>query len=218
MSQVASDPNALPVGCVRCEYLEGTGTQWIDTEKVVYANEDIYVDFEMKPSSKIQQTLGWIAYGAYNQPYQFKILKYQDAPYASVHYGVDAAYYTSGIILTNTYARNRVLISPNTGVLEINGVQATGNYDKTFNNAYYPNGNSLNSNVLFSGVGPDGTVSSLMGVGRIYEYSLTDPEGNYTQHLIPILDPDGTPCMYDTVAKKFHYNKGTGQFTYKIAE
>ncbi len=30
--------------------------------------------------------------------------------------------------------------------------------------------------------------------------------------LIPVLDPDGTACMYDLVEQKYYYNAGTGDF------
>lgn len=39
--------------------------------------------------------------------------------------------------------------------------------------------------------------------------------GVLTQHLIPVLDKDGVPCMYDEVSKQFLYNKGSGTFNYK---
>ena len=39
---------------------------------------------------------------------------------------------------------------------------------------------------------------------------------NKTLHLLPILDTNGVACMYDTVAKKYHYNKGTGDFLYEL--
>lgn len=32
------------------------------------------------------------------------------------------------------------------------------------------------------------------------------------QDFIPVLDPDGVPCMYDRVTDSFFYNQGTGQF------
>ena len=30
--------------------------------------------------------------------------------------------------------------------------------------------------------------------------------------MIPVLDKDGVPCMYDKVENKFYYNAGTGDF------
>lgn len=36
--------------------------------------------------------------------------------------------------------------------------------------------------------------------------------------LIPVLDQNNIPCMYDKVSDKFFYNKGTGTFDYEIEE
>lgn len=35
-----------------------------------------------------------------------------------------------------------------------------------------------------------------------------------TQHLIPVVDNNDVPCMYDTVSQTFFYNQGTGEFLY----
>ena len=48
--------------------------------------------------------------------------------------------------------------------------------------------------------------------GRIYGFYL---EGQI--NLIPALDRNDTPCMYDTVSKKTFYNAGTGKFLYELA-
>lgn len=35
-------------------------------------------------------------------------------------------------------------------------------------------------------------------------------------NLVPVLDANGTPCMYDTMSHTCFYNKGTGKFGYRI--
>lgn len=37
-----------------------------------------------------------------------------------------------------------------------------------------------------------------------------------TRKLIPVLDANGTPCMYDKVSKQCFYNAGTGSFGYRL--
>ena len=51
---------------------------------------------------------------------------------------------------------------------------------------------------------------------RIKRFYITR-DGAYTLNLIPALDRNGTPCMYDTVSKKTFYNAGTGKFLYELA-
>ena len=51
---------------------------------------------------------------------------------------------------------------------------------------------------------------------RIKRFYITR-DGAYTLNLIPALDRNGTPCMYDTVSKKTFYNERTGEFLYELA-
>lgn len=48
-------------------------------------------------------------------------------------------------------------------------------------------------------------------IGNIYEFQIKRAE-KIVLNLIPCLDYNNRPCMYDTVSKKTYYNKGTGEF------
>ena len=48
--------------------------------------------------------------------------------------------------------------------------------------------------------------------GQIYYYQLLDKNDNLLLDIIPVLDQDGVPCMYDRVTGSFFYNSGTGDF------
>lgn len=218
MAQVASDLNTLPAGCVRCEYLESTGEQWIDTEKVVYADEDLSLDFYF-PEGRTDNNciMGWRYSGDFTNTSQCYLNYYYSSTEYQVKlwYGIGATSSTSGVNIP-IGVRVRSDISTKSKKIFIDGVAAGGIYDKTFTRAYDGEKGSVYNNYLFT---LNNRGAALMVAStRIYEYSLKDHTGNYTQHLIPILDSNGTPCFYDTVTKKFHYNKGTGTFLYKIAE
>ena len=47
---------------------------------------------------------------------------------------------------------------------------------------------------------------------RLYGFSIKNAKAEFIMNLLPCLDKNGTPCMYDTVKRKFHYNEGTGEF------
>ena len=51
---------------------------------------------------------------------------------------------------------------------------------------------------------------------RIYSFTISK-DGEKIMNLIPALDRNGTPCMYDTVSKQTFYNAGTGEFLYELA-
>ena len=48
----------------------------------------------------------------------------------------------------------------------------------------------------------------------IYFFKAWDSNGNLVRDLVPCLDNNNTPCMYDKVEGKAYYNAGTGSFTY----
>lgn len=48
---------------------------------------------------------------------------------------------------------------------------------------------------------------------KIYDWKYYH-NGLLAQHLIPVLDYNDVPCMYDTVSRTFFYNQGTGEFLY----
>ena len=54
-------------------------------------------------------------------------------------------------------------------------------------------------------------------VGKIYEFSLLE-NGRTKQNLIPVLDDNDNPCMFDTISQETFYNDGTGDFLYPGAE
>lgn len=214
MSQVASDPNALPDGCVRLEYIESTGTQYIDTEKVVYANEDINIDFEFTTGSGTYVIVGWRWKGTASNPYGFLINKVPNAG-MQIYYGIHTSNNT-GIVLKEN--RNNVVISPNNKKIIVNGTVASGNYDTTFTNAYNGDEGSEYHCAIFTANMAGTPLSSTITPMKLYGYSIINSKGEYVQNLVPILDPNGTPCLYDTVKRRYHYNQSTGTFLYKIAK
>ena len=49
---------------------------------------------------------------------------------------------------------------------------------------------------------------------RLYGFSIKNAKAEFIMNLLPCLDKNGKPCMYDTVSKKPFYNEGTGEFLY----
>lgn len=49
------------------------------------------------------------------------------------------------------------------------------------------------------------------GIGRIYAFKIWD-NGTLLRDMIPILDNEDVPCMYDRVNDRLYYNNGTGEF------
>lgn len=49
---------------------------------------------------------------------------------------------------------------------------------------------------------------------RLYRFSIKKANDELIMNLLPCLDKNGKPCMYDNVSKKPFYNEGTGEFLY----
>lgn len=49
---------------------------------------------------------------------------------------------------------------------------------------------------------------------RLYGFTIKKANDELIMNLLPCLDENGKPCMYDTVSKKPFYNEGTGEFLY----
>ena len=50
---------------------------------------------------------------------------------------------------------------------------------------------------------------------KIYSFKITDTSTDTVLiNMVPVLDGNGVPCMWDTVSQTFFYNQGTGDFLY----
>ena len=58
------------------------------------------------------------------------------------------------------------------------------------------------------------TEGTMLSDAKIYYIKLFDTNDNLAYHFIPVLDSEGTPCMYDKVNNQFFYNQGTGTFAH----
>lgn len=54
------------------------------------------------------------------------------------------------------------------------------------------------------------------GIFKLYKFKVWNENNDMVLNLIPVLDNNNIPCLYDTLSKKYFYNSGTGQFEYEI--
>lgn len=194
MAQVASDPNALPAGCVRCEYLESTGSQWIDTGYTPTRGDELEID----RYKVVVDTLNPTIFGAGDGGSQFVVV--HQSTILFLRYFAVAAEWVSNIPNTQQHS---LFVKKN------GDVYVDGKYSATSNAL------SSNVNTTLAIFNRGNRAASI--VGYIGTVTITRDDVRMV-HLIPCLDTNATPCYYDVVNKKFHYNKGTGEFIYKILE
>ena len=179
----------LPAGYKRCNYLESTGTQTINTGLTPVYGDEVNV----------------IAYRTSNE---------------------NSMFYASKTLTVTRFADAlycRYFTSTNKGATEIpmSNFPADAQYHHIMvsKDGFYADGNFVKA--LPGERAEAGTMIILMGTNgfgeiRIKRFYITR-DGAYTLNLIPALDRNGTPCMYDTVSKQTFYNAGTGEFLYELA-
>lgn len=62
----------------------------------------------------------------------------------------------------------------------------------------------------------NGVSRSGKALASVYSFSMQDGEGNVVLDLVPVLNTEGVPGMFDKINKQFYENKGSGIFGYRI--
>lgn len=184
-----------PNNYTRIQYIESTGTQYIDTG--VYANGNTRWDLD----TQLINT---------NRLYIFGSGGAEDPGLTSIRAGGKYKYYTF-IRNTKEYSPGYVPIDlqRHTFVNDIyNGKVKVDHYEidniEQFKGASYK--------IYIGAYNRIGDVDLSWGwVAKYYNLKIYDNDV-LIRDFIPVLDEDGVPCMYDLVEGKFYYNAGTGQF------
>lgn len=175
---------------IRLEYIESTGTQYIDTQ--TYLTEKFKTEYKFFiPDVPLgHDGMVWASYDTVNNRYAINIrggntflLQRHDGllPYAQSEFKKGVSY-----IIEDTLNKSI-----------INDTIHEGEF--TFLQTGIPVG-------LFGNV--DGLYLATI---RMYYFKIYDGD-TLVRNFIPVLDPDGTACMYDLVEQKYYYNAGTGDF------
>ena len=173
-------------------YLQSTGTQYINT--------DVFPDYAIGDEIEIS------FYGANYSEGAKGIFGSRDTGGTNGIYAVG-----SNVIVADN---NSTQVIPfdyrNNHVLKIN------------NNEIINNGNVLapvtkrvttTRRVYIFAMNIADTIYGIYGGMKLYYWKYYH-NGALAQHLIPVLDNDNTPCMYDNVNNTLVYNAGTGDFNY----
>lgn len=190
------------------EYIESTGTQYIDTLYIPNDNTTIFFDFmplaldtgfEVSGRSK-RTTNEFTFWGNYSEGVWYS--------YGSGNSSTLTNYKFS------TYTRYQVKMGRSVGLrFSTNNFLTQTTLRVSFSN-YLTGVVSLG---LFAGH----DLSESTGWGgktKTRFYRLTINEGNNTVHdFIPVLDSKNVPCIYDLITETYFYNQGTGSFNYEVS-
>lgn len=184
----------LPGGYTPLEYIEMTGTQYLDTGVSNYSNTNVlkikinpsqitttcFVTFQ-NPSASVNNLGLFLSISRWN-----------------FQYG-DAARLTA-LASANT----DVSLEVTNGSMKVNSVSQTGTPGTEF---------TISENILIGAAKNNTTVDSRMFQGKVYYFRWEDSNGNVLFNGVPAKDSNDVVGMYDTVSGRFLTNQGSGSIT-----
>lgn len=183
----SSSSGSLPSGYTQLEYIESTGTQYIDTG--VYANANTKMEADL-------------AYTTYEAGYSGT---YPSGSYFMFGTNTNHEVYLGSQVLTSfgTADTNRFQIS----IDAINKSATVADVTKTFNTTMSTSPLSL---LIFAYRSSD----SIAGYSKfkLYSYKLYD-NNTLAYDFVPCVTTSGLVGLYDKINNKFYGNAGTGSFT-----
>lgn len=193
MLQNAQAYGKLPQGYTALEYIQSSGAQYIDTGRKLTQNSDITIDF--------------MIVGTKNR-YAGILGSHESASKNSLTLSQDGGWsYFDGNFSDRTECHFTTALSLERTKIRMNktGVWVNDILIKSWSNVA---DFKTPTNGLIFNIGNNNWLGN-KAIMRLYSYK----NGN-VQHLVPCLDTDGVPCMYDLIRRQTLYNQGTGSFTW----
>ena len=185
----------LPDGFTAVEYIQSSGSQYIDTGYIYGASSDI----EIKYRDFSTDTLVG-AQDSDDQKYRFVIVP--------ADFKLWIARNSSNTFI-NVYNMQRPITLRNIGKVfratDNRGVETSLTLDDA---GYVGSKQTIYLFARNTPTGATGISKSLIYYCRFYE------NGELVCDMRPCLDADGVPCMYDLIRRRTLYNQGTGSFTW----
>ena len=195
----------LPGAYTELEYLESSGTQYIDTGLTVNGNTEVSVDLQLLETPYSRYIFGSYTYDAPTRNYFLWITGNSD--YAKYQYGWHSGYANFSTPDTNRHLF-RIYNDGYWAYLDIDGV----NVGRLKNVDSMPE--SHHTFILFRGYETkDGNDRIYTGISQKMYKVVIKQNRNIIMNLIPARrNSDNVLGMYDTVTRTFFTNAGTGTF------
>lgn len=183
----------LPEGYTAVEYIQSSGTQYIDTGRKLTQDSDITIDFMIVGTKNRNAGI----FGSRQSARKNNLALSQDG--GSNYFVGDFSEYPK-YRFTMALTLERTKIRMNKAGVWINDI-----LQKSWSNV--ANFKTPTNGLIFD-VGNNNWTGN-KAIMRLYSYT----DGN-AQKLVPCLDADGVPCLYDLIGKTALYNQSAGSFTW----
>ena len=182
----------LPEGYTALEYIQSSGTQYIDTGRKLTQDSDITIDFSIVGT--IKRSAG--IFGSRESASKNNLALFQDV--TDILAGDFSEYQKHRFTTASSLERTKIRMNK-AGVWVNDILQKSWSDVADFETP---------TNGLIFNVGNNNWTNN-KAVMRLYSYT----DGS-AQQLVPCLDADGVPCLYDLISKTTLYNQGAGSFTW----
>ena len=188
----------LPAGYIACEYLESTGTQYIDT------------GFTPTNTTKVDVDVALLGFSGTSSVSRWCCVLNSGSPRYGLFFGYDQSQSFAATIQLGWGSVYKNILYTFSEQTRFNAVVE--------NASVYVNGDLIDSataNTFTAGSTLQIFRSKSGESARVYKCKIYD-NGTLVRDLIPCLDTNGAPCMYDVITKQTYYNAGTGTFYFAV--
>lgn len=191
--QEAQAQSGLPSSYTALEYIQSSGTQYIDTGRKLTQDSDITIDFSIV--GEIYRDAG--IFGSRQSALKNNLTLFQNKN-PIVFSGDFSEYQKHRFSVASSLERTKIQINKA-------GVWVNDILKKSWSDVA---DFETPTNGLIFDVGNNNWTNN-KAVMRLYSYTDGD-----AQQLVPCLDANGVPCLYDIIGKTTLYNQGAGSFTW----
>lgn len=189
-------------GCTKLEYLESTGSQYIDTEYT--PNSEGYIAEGRLRFIGEQKVWATVLGNFVDDPEEAaKFGKKEDTDHWSTTFGDDTESEVSFSVDTDYNFEVSFIVGNK--YLKINNETVISNNDTS---------NIPNRSLYIFSYNREGIGDSEAFAGRIYNVKIYSSGSTLVRNYIPVLDSNDRPCLFDKVSKTCFYNQGEGEFLY----
>lgn len=184
-------PNGLPSGYTKLDYIQSSGTQYINTGYIPKTNTKVIADIDFLSGNTTYNCIFGVGQTSSNQ---------------FVVYRTNASTITGQIYSSATYNTSGVAINGRHTVELSNGAFKYGTFSTTFAAQSFTYSYPLAIFAMNSAGSP--TLQAHMAL-----YSFKIYEGETLVHdFVPCINLSNVIGLYDVVGKQFYSNAGTGEF------
>ena len=192
-SRAARHIEGLPDDFTPVSFLQSSGSQYIDTGRKLTQDSDITIDFSIV--GEINRSAG--IFGSRQSASKNNLTLFQNAD-VKVLSGDFSEYQKHRFTAASSLERTKIRMNKS-------GVWVNDILKKSWSDVA---DFETPTNGLIFDIGNNNWTGN-KAIIRLYSY--TDDN---TKQLVPCLDANGVPCLYDLIGKTALYNLGTGSFTW----